>query len=224
MHQRISKRIFIYLFIFISLGTLNNHKFDKLNFAKIDNIKIYGLSEMDKNKIYKDLESFKDLNLFFLDKQKILEVIKSFEIVESFFIFKNYPSDLNIKIKKTEFLAIIKKDNTNFYIGSNGNLIKTENYLSNLPIIFGEVNIKEFLRLKKIIDNSNFRYEDIQNLYYFKSKRWDIQTKDDLVIKLPIDELKSSFEILMKIYKKNEFKNSKLIDLRQKNQIVINGK
>jgi cell division septal protein FtsQ len=223
MHQKISKKIFIYLFIFFSLGTLSNSELQKLHLTKINSIEIIGLQEFEKNQIHQDLNSLKNLNLFSLEKKKISEVINSYEIIESFFIFKNYPSHLNIKIKKTKFLAIVKKNDLNFYIGSNGNLIKTKNYQSNLPLIFGEVEIDEFLKFKKIVDNSNFNYNDVKSLYYFKSKRWDIVTKNDLVIKLPKEELEKSFELLIKIYKKNEFKNLKLIDLRQKNQVILNG-
>ncbi len=223
MHQKISKKIFIYLFIFLTLGTLSNNRLKQFNLSKIDTIHITGVQEFEKNQIYQDLDNLKNRNLFSLEKNMILEIFDSYEIIETFFIFKNYPSHLDIKIKKTNFLAVVKKDNLNFYIGSNGSLIKTEKYQTNLPMIFGEVEIDEFLKFKKIIDSSNFNYNDIKNLYYFKSKRWDIKTKNDLIIKLPAKNLETSFEILLKIYKKDQFKNLKLIDLRQKNQVVLNG-
>ena len=79
------------------------------------------------------------------------------------------------------------------------------------------------MKLKKIIDDSNFNYEDIKNLYYFKSKRWDIETKNDLIIKLPIKKLEDSFEILSKLLNKKEFNDFKTIDLRQDNLVVLNG-
>ena len=189
MHQKISKKIFIYLFILFTLGTLSNNRLQQFNLSKIDTIHITGVQEFEKNQIYQDLDNLKNHNLFSLEKNMILEIFDSYEIVESFLIFKNYPSHLDIKIKKTNFLAVVKKDNLNFYIGSNGNLIKTKKYPKNLPMIFGEVEIDEFLRLKKIIDSSNFDYNDIKNLYYFKSKRWDIKTKNDLIIKLPAKNL-----------------------------------
>ena len=45
--------------------------------------------------------------------------------------------------------------------------------------------IKEFFKLKEIIDNSNFDYNEIKKLYFFPSKRWDIETKTGQLIKLP---------------------------------------
>ena len=223
MHQRISKKLFIYLFIFFIVGTLNNKKISKLIIPKIDNLEISGLSEFENEKIYQELDILKNFNLYFLKQDKISEILVSNKIVEKFSIFKRYPSNLIIDLEKTKFLAYTKKNNLNFYIGSNGNLIETKDDKINLPFIFGAIEVEEFLKLKKIIDNSFFNYNDIKNLYYFKSKRWDIETKDNLIIKLPIKKLETSFEILSKIYEKKEFKDFKIIDLRQDRQVILNG-
>ena len=92
-----------------------------------------------------------------------------------------------------------------------------------MPFIFGDIEISEFLKLKKVIDNSNFNYNDIKNLYYFKSKRWDIETKNGLLIKLPHENLVKSFKLLLNIFYEKDFKNIKNIDLRQNNQVILNG-
>ena len=223
MHQQISKKIYIHLFIFFLLGTFNNKNFLELNLPRITSFEVTGLTEIENDKIYQELNIFEESNLFFLKKKDISEIINSNKIVEKFSIFKNYPSNLVINIKKTKFLAYTKINNLNFYIGSNGNLIKTRDNQTGLPFIFGNIEIKEFLRLKKIIDNSSFNYNNIKNLYYFKSKRWDIETKDNLIIKLPIKKLEASFEMLLMLYKKQEFKDFKIIDLRQNNQVISGG-
>ena len=152
-----------------------------------------------------------------------METLNKHKIIENFNIFKNYPSKLNIKIKKTNFLAVTQKDGTNFYIGSNGNLIKIKHNKYDQPFIFGNVEVMEFLKLKSIIDNSNFDYVDIKNFYYFKSKRWDIETKDGLLIKLPIKNLSKSLETLSIIINDNNLKKIDYIDLRQNNQIILDG-
>lgn len=222
MHQRISKKIFIYFFIFFILGTLNNKNL--INIDLKNKIQIKNESKFENNKIIKDLSALKDKNLFLLNKKEVLEIIDSHYIVEEFLAFKNYPFNLNVKINNTKFLAITKKDGFDFYIGSNGKLIKVENKQLDLPFVFGKINIEDFLNLKKIIDNSDFDFNDVQNLYYFKSKRWDIETKNGILINLPPEKIDKSFEILLNILKKKDFKNYKNIDLRQANQIILNGK
>jgi len=223
MHQRISKKILIYLFVFFLVGSLNNKKIMQFIIPTINNFEIFGLTELENNQVYQELNTLRNLNIFFLKKDKILEIINSNKVIEKFSIFKNYPSNLIINIKKNKFLAHIKKNNLDFYIGSNGNLIEAKDNQIDLPFIFGNIEIEEFLKLKRIIDNSGFNYDDIKNLYYFKSKRWDIETKNNLVIKLPIKKLKASFEILLKIYEAEEFIDFKIIDLRQDNQVILNG-
>ena len=222
MHQRISKKIFIYFFIFFILGTLNNKNLINLDLK--NKIQIKNESKFENTKIIKDLSALKDKNLFLLNKKEVLEIIDSHYIVEEFLAFKNYPFNLNVKINNTKFLAITKKDGFDFYIGSNGKLIKVENKQLDLPFVFGKINIEDFLNLKKIIDNSDFDFNDVQNLYYFKSKRWDIETKNGILINLPPEKIDKSFEILLNILKKKDFKNYKNIDLRQANQIILNGK
>ena len=196
MHRQISKKIFIYLFIYIVLVTLNNVNFSKSLFPLISNIEIFGLSEIENKKLHKKIKEISNENIFYLDKKKISETIYSNKIVEKLFVYKNYPSKLKIDIKKANLIAITKKNNLSYYISSNGNLIETKNLQIDLPFVFGNIDIKEFLKLKKIIDDSDFNFNDIKNLYYFKSKRWDLETEDGLVVKLPYHQINSSLDIL----------------------------
>ena len=47
MHQRISKKLFIFLFIFFILGTINNSKLS-YDFYKVKKFNISGLNEVEK--------------------------------------------------------------------------------------------------------------------------------------------------------------------------------
>ncbi len=223
MHQQISKKIIIYLFIFLILGTFNNKKISKLYLNDNFDFSIVDQSEFNEDNIIKDLSKLKNQNLFLLKKSDVLTTIDSHKIVENFFVFKNYPSSLNIKIERTKFLAITKKNGSNFYIGSNGNLIQMDNKKYDLPFIFGDIEISEFIELKRIVDNSKFDFNDIKNLFYFKSKRWDIETKNGILIKLPRENLNKSFELLLNIINKKKMENINNIDLRQNNQVILNG-
>ena len=76
MPHRKSKKIFIYLFLFLVIGTLNNKNINDLYFFKINKISIKGLDEKNNNKLTKDLNFLKLNNLFFLNKSKINEVVR----------------------------------------------------------------------------------------------------------------------------------------------------
>ena len=152
MPQRISKKILIYLFVFFTLVTINNTKISN-DFYKIKKFNISGLNKIETTKIYDDLIIFKNNNIFMFNKENISEKIYSNNFVEKFKIFKLYPSTLNIEIKKTKFLAITKKDNKDYLIGTNGKLIEIKDKISNMPFIFGNINFQNFLKFKKAIDN-----------------------------------------------------------------------
>ena len=222
MQIQISKKIILYLFILLFLATPNNKKFLKFNLDKEFSFEISSLSKFNDKKIIDELLNYKNQNLFLLNEKKIIEIINKYKIIEDYTIYKNYPSNLIVKFKKTQFLAKTQKEGSYYYIGSNGKLIKIENDTEDLPIIFGTVDTMEFLRLKNLIDNSIFDFSDIKNLYYFKSKRWDIETKDGLLLKLPKENLSKSFKLFTDIISNKNFQNSNIIDLRQSNQIILN--
>ena len=221
MLLQINRKIFIYLFIFFILATYTNKQSPNFGFPRISNYNVTGLSEIKNIQISKDLSALQNQSLFFLKKKKISKVINSHKMIEKFYIFKNYPSNLNVIIEKTNYLALTKKNGVNFFIASNGNLIKAKDYNKDLPVVKGNFKILEFLELKKIIDNSNFNYKKIKNLYYFKSNRWNIETKDNQIIKLPTTNLNMSFELLLNIYENKELKDFKIIDLRQGNLVIF---
>ena len=222
MQQRKSKIILIYFFLIIILGSVNNLNLTKIKFNKVENINISGLDNLDSAIIQKDLKSLNLGNIFFLDKNSIGKVIDSNTLIQKYKIFKKYPSTLDIEIEKTDFLAKIKQDGKTFIIGSNGKLIKNNSSIDNLPFIFGNPNISEFLSLKKIIDNSNILYDEIENFYFFKSNRWDVKLKNNILIKLSKDNLKESLNNAFKFMNDINLENLKVIDARIKNQIILN--
>ena len=79
---------------------------------------------------------------------------------------------------------------------------------------------KEVVRDEKI-DESKFSYEQINNFYFYPSKRWDLELKNGIRIKLSnlnlVNSLNKSFEFL----NDENFRDIKTIDLRVKNQTII---
>ena len=223
MPQRISKKIILYFFILLLLSTPNNKILSEINLNKNYSFEISSLSKFNDKEILNDLLNYKNQNLLLLEKEKIIKTLKKYKSLEDYNLYKNYPARMIVNLKKTQFLAITQKDGVNFYVGSNGNLIKIKDKEDDLPVIFGSIDVVEFLKLKDLIDNSIFDFSNVKNFYYFKSKRWDIETKDGLLLKLPKDNLIKSFKLFINIINKKDLKNINIIDLRQNNQIILNG-
>ena len=224
MHQLISKKVIIYLCLFFLLVTVNNNSIIDLKLPKIEKIKITGFS-LDQSAQVKDLiESLKSKNIFLINQFEIKKDIFSNNVIEELNIFKNYPSTLIVDIKKTQFLAVTKKDGEDYFIGKNGKLIKKNQSMVKLPYVFGDLNINEFLEFKKNIDNSNFEFKQILNLYYYKSKRWDIETSNGYLIKLPRENISEVLNLFIRLSKEKNFNDKITIDFRQKGQIILDEK
>ncbi len=222
MPQDRSRKIFIYFFLFLLIGTLNNKNLINLNIIKLNKIKVIGLDEEDTVELNNNLDLLRLNNLLFIDKNKVIEIINSNNLIESYSVFKKYPSTIELRIDKTRFLAKIKKEDGDFYLGSNGKLIKALDNNISLPLIFGNFKIKNFFELKKAIDKSNFDYDKINNFYFFKSGRWDIETVSGLLIRLPRNDNQKFLDLAVKILEDDQNIINEL-DLRQHNQIIING-
>lgn len=219
-----NKKIFFYIFVFLIIGTLNNKDIKKMNIFVINNVSIKGLDNKDNIELLEKLNFLKLNNLFFLNEFKIIEILNSNNLVEDFSIFKKYPSGIDIKINKARILAKVKKDEKHFFLGSNGKLIEIKNIKKDVPFLYGFLNIDSFFNLKKIIDESDIRYDQIKNLFFFKSGRWDIEMNSGLVIKLGKTDIKNSINLVNGILNKTDFDKIDIIDFRQNNQIIIDGR
>ena len=217
MQQRKSKKILTYFFLLLVVSSINNINLNGLKFQNINNINITGLDIKNKIILLKEIENFNLNNIFLINKIDLTNGIESNSLVENYSIFKRYPSSLDINIKKTKFLAKINKNGQIFYIGSNGKFIKND-YLNNqLPFIFGNPEVIEFFNIKETIDKSEISFAEIKNLYFFPSKRWDLELRDSTIIKLPKDNINLALNLAI------EFLNDhKLIDARIQNQIILN--
>ncbi len=221
MLQQINKKIIFYISLVIILGTFNNKNLKNFDLPKINMVDIEGI-EFNDNEYLKIMNLIKLNNLLSIQKSQIKEILNSNNLIEEYEVFKKYPSSLEIKIEKTNFLASTNINGKNYLVGSNGKFINTKDYSQNLPFIFGNFETEKFLEFKNIILQTDFKYNNIKNFYYFPSGRWDIEMISGVLIKLPIIGIKESLNLSIDLLEDIEFSNIKILDIRQKNQIVIN--
>ena len=222
MRQLISKKLFLYFFLFIFLVTINNKNLSVLNFYRINDIKVFGLNEKENLNILNNLKFLQNNNIFFINKKKISDLMNSNNLIERYSIIKKYPSTIELRVTETNYLASVNKGGKKFFFGSNGKLIDAKYDKKEIPIIYGNFKNSEFLELKKILDIFEFDFENINNFFYFPSGRWDIEMKSGILIKLPREKLKESIELSLDILKSEKSDNLKILDLRQNNLIIIN--
>ena len=223
MHQLIDKKnkIIIYLLLLFILSTTNKKFVENQNnySSTINKINIEGLSNDDNSKISNELNNLFYKNILLVRKEEIQKVISRYNIIEEYSIKKIYPSTININIKPTKFIARLSSNDQ--LVGANGKLIKDLGSNEILPYIFGEFNSNNFLKFKKNIVQSKFTFNKFKTLYFFPSNRWDILTYDNVLIKLPKNNISQSLNLAYKIINSNDFKNKDLIDLRINNHLII---
>ena len=226
MHQLIGKKKYlIYLFIFLLLSTINSQSLTNSNLFKIKDIEILedkaSINNSVKEIIENNLTIFKNQNIFLLDKKQIVKKISDNNWISNFSIQKKYPSKLIVNLKKTEPIAKILVDNEIYYVGSNFKLIKSKIQFNNLPNIFGKPKIDQFKNLITNLNLSSLSYKDISDIYYLKSGRWNLKIRDNVIIKLPRDNILESLNLVKKILDNENISSKNTIDLTVKNQIII---
>jgi cell division protein FtsQ len=221
MQHRKSKKILIYFFLLLIVGSINNININGLKLQSIKNINIIGLDIKDKKILLKKIKNFNTNNIFLISKSDLINEIEQNSLVEEYLIFKRYPSSIDINIKKTKFLAKINQEGKIYFLGSNGKFTKAGHFNNQLPFIFGNPEVIDFLNIKKIIDKSKISYSNIKNFYFFPSKRWDLELRDNTVIKLPNDNIRHALNLALEFLNNENFKN-KIIDARIKYQIILN--
>ena len=103
MHQRKSKKILIYFFLLILVGSINNNSINNLKLENIKHINIFGLEENDQKMMLDNLNNLDLKNIFLINKKKIQNIIESNSIVEEYNVIKKYPNSIDVNIKKTSF-------------------------------------------------------------------------------------------------------------------------
>ena len=221
MQQRKSKKILIYFFLLLVVGSINNINVNKLKIKSVNDINIIGLDIKDKLILLKQIKNLNLNNIFSINKEVLINEIESNSLVEKYLIIKKYPSSLEINIEKTKFLAKINKNGQIFYLGSNGKFIKNDFSNDKLPFIFGNPDVIEFFNIKEIIDKSKITFKEIKNLYFYPSKRWDLELKNNTIIKLPSDHTNLALNLAIEFLYDNKFNDNKIIDARIKSQIIL---
>ena len=226
MLQQINKKkIYFYIFAFLTLSTLFNQRLIIIfeNNFLLKNISIQvGNLEIEK-KVRSSSYYLLNKNILFISKKELQKNLKSLKFLENINVKKKYPSTIIIDAKKTELIAETYLNQKKYFIGSNGNLILSDSISnnSNLPSIFGKFNIKNYLNLKNELKKSGIDNNKIIKYFFHKSKRWDLIYENNIIIQLPNKNLVNALNLFNDFKKKNLIKPNSTIDLRINNRITI---
>ena len=79
----------------------------------------------------------------------------------------------------------------------------------------------QFNSYKKKIEKSISRVLNSKKYTFFDSKRWDLETLDGMIVKLPNKNYDESLKNFLKIKNKNSFKKYLVFDYRIPDQLIL---
>ncbi len=216
------KRLLIALIMLLLLSTYSIQ--DRSFFSSKFNIKkiiIQNNLIIENEIVEKKLSYLYDENILFFNRKNLEIKLKEIDFIESLKIKKIYPDKLVIKIVEKKPIAIIQNKKEKNYYTEKGEIInfsELEMY-KNLPIVFADKdNFTVFyFKLNKI----KFPVDTIKTFYFFDSRRWDIETISNQLIKLPVENYEKSLKNFLSLKDHNNFFKYKVFDYRIQDQLIL---
>tara|TARA_B100001989_G_C24431803_1_gene409394 strand:- start:118 stop:783 length:666 start_codon:yes stop_codon:yes gene_type:complete len=216
------KNLFLFVIFFLLLTTFNKTELDfKENiFFQIKQVEFVNNKLLNDNVKEKFL-SLKGRNLLKLSKMDIDERVKDFPFISHVKINKIYPDMIRIEIFEKKIIANLFDGKEKFHIDDRGNFIDLNNLkrFDEKPSVFG--GKEYFFPFYKNLVELNFPINKIHSFYFFEIGRWDIKTKQGIIIKLPAENYSQSIKNFLSNYENFDFKNFKTFDYRVKKELII---
>ena len=215
------KRLVFALSLLVLLTTINlqqrffTSQFD-LRTIEIENNLL--LTDQDIKNL---LVPFYNKNLIFLDKNEVKKALMQNSLIESFNIKKKYPSTIKVKIFEKKPIAVLFSKKNKFYLSEKIDLIEFRNLpnYQTLPYVLG--NKDDFRVFYNNLKKINFPLDIITKYTFYETNRWDLETKNNQVIKLPAKNYIKSLKNYIKLKNKNGFEIYELFDYRISNQLIL---
>ena len=122
---------------------------------------------------------------------------------------------------KKKPIAILQYKKEKFYINHKIDLIHYSDLdeYKNLPIVFG--NKESFKTFYNNMKKINFPFNYIKRFYLYESNRWDLETYNNKLVKLPIKDYTESLKNFINFSEEKNFEKYKVFDYRINDQLIL---
>ena len=215
------KRLVFALSLLVLLTTINSKQRFFTSQFDLRTIEIENNLLLTDQDIKNLLVPFYNKNLIFLDKNEVKKALMQNSLIESFNIKKKYPSTIKVKIFEKKPIAVLFNKKNKFFLSEKLDLIEFKNLpnYKTLPYILG--NKDDFKIFYNNLKKINFPLDIVQKYTFYEINRWDLETKNNQVIKLPSKNYTKSLENFLNLKSKNDFEKYKLFDYRISNQLIL---
>ena len=215
------KQLVIAFILFTLLTTITFKEKIIISQLNIKEIIVENNSLVKKKDVKKLLIPIYNKNIIFLDNKEIEKALTQNSFIETFDVKKIYPQTLKIRIFEKKPIAILLNKKKKFYLSDKIELIEFENIkkYQDLPYVFG--NRDDFKIFYNDLKKMNFPFDLISKYTLYESKRWDLETKDKIVIKLHSKNYLKNINNYLDSRNKQNFKKYKIFDYRINNQLIL---
>lgn len=226
--------IVIYIFLFYDQkifklfnGIIENYS-DKYQYS-LSIVNINGLNNINEDEILNLIKPYKDSSIFLIPIKKIANKISQNNWVKSINIQSNYKDTIEINIDESKPIGIYTTGIQNILFSDDlkilENIANNEKRFSALIKFEGKNSIHESIKLIDSFPDDFIQYVD--KAFLINQRRWDLELKNSILLKLPENNIKEALENYKKIY--INFSNEELIeiesiDLRMKKKIILKYK
>lgn len=221
MLRKLDKKnyIFFLLIVFLILSSIHNSKFKYNNFFNVKKIEVVGLDKTDNAFLENEFTDLVGSNIFTLNK-KSFELINSVNQIKSYNVKKIYPNQVKVYLESAKAIGFVKNTNELVILGNNGKIIEPETLPKNIPEVTGTNDMKKIFQTIEIIKKSDFDIRKIKKIYFFPSKRIDIEFENKKKIKFPINLKIDDLNLGFRVINDEKFNQVKIIDLRIPNKVI----
>ena len=200
------------------MENIENHLHNNFkNFASLKKIDVLGNNILLKKSILELINVKIGQKLYLISANDIRDKLLKLDEISDVSVNINYSGVIKVIIYERKPFAIWWNKNSPWLIDEEGNKIvkiKDVDSYKNLVIIFGQNfndKLKTFLDLLKPLS----LYGKIKSLHYVGNRRWDVYIEDNIVIKLPENNIANSIKKSEKVLNCLKYKDKiDIIDLR----------
>ena len=224
--------IYILLFydqkIFKQFNSIIENYSDKYQYS-LSVVNINGLNNINEDEILNLIKPYKGSSIFLIPIKKIANKISQNNWVKSINIQSNYKDTIEINIDESKPIGIYTTGIQNILFSDDlkilENIANNEKRFSALIKFEGKNSLHESIKLIDSFPDDFIQYVD--KAFLINQRRWDLELKNSILLKLPENNIKEALENYKKIY--INFSNEELIeiesiDLRMKQKIILKYK
>ena len=192
-------------------------------------VNINGLNNINEDEILNLIKPYKGSSIFLIPIKKIAKKISQNNWVKSINIQSNYKDTIEINIDESKPIGIYTTGIQNILFSDDlkilENIANNEKRFSALIKFEGKNSLHESIKLIDSFPDDFIQYVD--KAFLINQRRWDLELKNSILLKLPENNIKEALENYKKIY--INFSNEELIeiesiDLRMKKNIILKYK